>query len=559
MSPKNSPNVNISTSSINTNINKQSFASTVANSLIPKKDQALLIDIDDNIPHKDYIIAIGNLVQPSIRRLIFYLRPVYRNSSLVNNLIDNNPFITIQHQQFKLRKFFNPNKRIILSNVYPNIPPDIIANEFIKLNIPLCSPITLFRRQTFIQHDDLIKLPPTILINYEDTNYRIFLSDDSLTCYLCKAQDHIASYCLNQINSHNIMSQVNNDQPIANTPANAIKASGGISIFIKESYSSEEILVNTPLESVTISVQLKQKITICNLYLPNQSPFTEVDLKNIIQQLPPPFILLGDFNSHNKLWGCITTNTRGKIIESVIDSENLITLNNAKPTHFGTASAIDLTFTTPSFAPHLTWDTLSHPYGSDHLPIITKLTYRNTKDIQVGKPKWKLNTADWNLFTSLLEQKIDSIEFEKPKINNLNEVTQNFTNAILEIANLTIGQTIFSGRKPPVSWWNSHCNESIKSKKTAFNKFKRTKSQDDFIEFKKRRAQARRTIKDSKTTSWRAYTSSINSKANPKQIWNKIKAFKCINKYDNIQILKNENDTIYSEPSEIAMNLAPSF
>lgn len=150
MPPKNSSDVNTSTSSINTNINIQSFASTVANSLIPKKDQALLIDIDDNIPHKDYIIAIGNLVQPSNilfasriskGRLCIFLS----SSSLVNNLIDNNPFITIQHQQIKIRKFFNPNKRIILSNVYPNIPPDIIANEFIKLNIPLCTPITPLR------------------------------------------------------------------------------------------------------------------------------------------------------------------------------------------------------------------------------------------------------------------------------------------------------------------------------------------------------------------------------------------------------------------------------
>lgn len=104
--------------------------------------------------------------------------------------------------------------------------------------------------------------------------------------------------------------------------ANAIRANGGTSIFIKDSYTSEEIPLNTPLESVPISVQLKQKITICNLYLSNQSPFTETDLKNIIQQLPSLFILLGDFNSHNQLWGCITTNTRGKIIESVVDSEN---------------------------------------------------------------------------------------------------------------------------------------------------------------------------------------------------------------------------------------------
>jgi len=109
-------------------------------------------------------------------------------------------------------------------------------------------------------------------------------------------------------------------------------------------------------------------------------------------------------------------------------SENLIiTLHNGKPTHFstasGTRSAIDLKFTTSSLAPHLTRDTLSHAYVSDHLPIINQLTYRNTEDIQVGKPKWKLNTADWNLFTSLLEEKLNSIELEKPKINNLNEVT----------------------------------------------------------------------------------------------------------------------------------------
>jgi hypothetical protein len=70
---------------------------------------------------------------------------------------------------------------------------------------------------------------------------------------------------------------------------------------------------------------------------------------------------------------------KGKIIEV------------GKPTHFGTAfgtlSAIDLTFTTPSLAPRLTWDILSHTYRSYHLPIIINLTYRNTEDIQVSKSK----------------------------------------------------------------------------------------------------------------------------------------------------------------------------
>ena len=56
----------------------------------------------------------------------------------------------------------------------------------------------------------------------------------------------------------------------------------------------------------------------------------------------------------------------------------------------------------------------------------------------------------------------------------------------------------------------------IKSKKNVFNKFECTKFQSDFIKFKKCRAQVRQIIKESKTNIWRADTSTITSKTNPK-------------------------------------------
>ncbi|VVC38955.1 Hypothetical protein CINCED_3A002733 [Cinara cedri] len=149
-SSKSTQNVINSETFNNIDNSKQSFASTVANSLIPKKDQAIIIDINDNLPHIDYIIAIGKLVQPA--NILFASRIskgriciLLSNKSLIDSLIINHPIISIQNQHFKLRKLFNPNKRIILSNIYRNIPPDIIANEFVKLNIPLCSPITFLR------------------------------------------------------------------------------------------------------------------------------------------------------------------------------------------------------------------------------------------------------------------------------------------------------------------------------------------------------------------------------------------------------------------------------
>ncbi|CAI6352078.1 unnamed protein product [Macrosiphum euphorbiae] len=235
---KTSSSTNNIEAQISADVNKKSFATTVANSPVPKKEQAILIDINEAIPHKDYIIAIGNIVKPvniifasriSNKRLCIFLT----NKALVDNLIINYPIITVNEQQFKIRKLHNPNKRIILSNVYPNIPHEAIENEFNNLNIGLRSNISFlragiqdaefshilsFRRQTFINHDDIEKLPSSILINYDDTNYRIFISDDSLTCFLCKTQGHIASNCPNKLEEHIIETQIDiNDNNSVNT------------------------------------------------------------------------------------------------------------------------------------------------------------------------------------------------------------------------------------------------------------------------------------------------------------------------------------------------------
>jgi hypothetical protein len=94
------------------------------------------------LPHKDYVIAIDKLDQPS--NILFASR-IYKericiflsSKALVDNILENHPTILIQEQHFKLRKLYNPNKIIILSNVYPNIPPDSIANELVKLKISL--------------------------------------------------------------------------------------------------------------------------------------------------------------------------------------------------------------------------------------------------------------------------------------------------------------------------------------------------------------------------------------------------------------------------------------
>jgi len=64
------------------------------------------------------------------------------------------------------------------------------------------SHILSFCCQTSINHDDVEKHPrsnSSILINYDDINYKVFISDDSLTFFICKNQGHIASKCPDKV------------------------------------------------------------------------------------------------------------------------------------------------------------------------------------------------------------------------------------------------------------------------------------------------------------------------------------------------------------------------
>ena len=70
----------------------------------------------------------------------------------------------------------------------------------------------------------------------------------------------------------------------------------------------------TSLQAVAISVSLDKEITICSVYIPPNFQLQSQHLDFLLEQLSSPYLLLGDFNGHNILWGCNKNNTRGEII-----------------------------------------------------------------------------------------------------------------------------------------------------------------------------------------------------------------------------------------------------
>lgn len=265
------------------------------------------------------------------------------------------------------------------------------------------------------------------------------------------------------------------------------RASGGVAIFINNIFPSEEIPITSHLEIIAVNMTAKSNFTICNIYLPNSQDFNILDIQNIIDQLPTPFIILGDLNSHNTLWGCNDTDHRGTKIETIFNTNNINILNNGQATRVnscnGNLSAIDLSFSSATMSPNFEWDVIPELSSSDHFPIKITLCYTNSYEIHTRNTKWKLSNADWNIFQTEIENNLLKSSFTNK--NTIEENIEKFSKLIYDTASNTFEQHNYSGKRPPVPWWNKNIKHAIRNKKSSFNKFKRTKLIQDFIEFKK--------------------------------------------------------------------------
>lgn len=148
---------------------------------------------------------------------------------------------------------------------------------------------------------------------------------------------------------------------------------GGISILIRNDFPQSKIQLKTHIQAVATKATLHRTINICSIYIPPHNPLNEIDLNNLIDQLPRPFLLLGDFNSHNVIWGSKYSDKKGKNLENIINNNDFCLLNNKFNTYLhpasGTYSVLDLSLCDSSTLMDFDWKVLDDSWGSDHFPI----------------------------------------------------------------------------------------------------------------------------------------------------------------------------------------------
>ena len=338
--------------------------------------------------------------------------------------------------------------------------------------------------------------------------------------------------------------------------------SGGLAIFVHG---------NLPVTPIDISPSPRielQALKICNIYIYNVyiQPTTRLEDSdlNFLNNLPPRTIVLGDFNAHHQCWSTrdnLTSNQRGQKIYECIEQNRLVLMNTSRPTQINLSantvsrwSLLDLTLVTSDVASRCETVVTDQLIGSDHCIIITTVNSR----VQISETetrKWSIGKANWKEFSRLVDINLTSgVDLEL----DIEEMNSKITRSIISAAETTIPRSRNIG-KIPVPWWNVNCERAIKRKRAAFMKMKRTFNFDDVIDFKRKRAECRRTIQSAKRQFWEKFCASLDMRANAKRVWRVAKSLNGVTNSSSIPSLSLDNQVIITEDKSKADALAEVF
>ena len=348
-------------------------------------------------------------------------------------------------------------------------------------------------------------------------------------------------------------------------PTQNIPAHGGVTLAVSNKLHSRRIILQTNLQAVAIQILTPQTLTICSIYLPPNTSVQQTDFLNLLEQLPHPIILTGDFNSHHQLFGSTHTDTRGKILYEAFDSFNL-SLLNTEPTHYNfthrTWSLLDLIVSSSQISSQFLVQYHSDLAGSDHVPLIIQ-NLQLPADNQQSLPTHRINykKIDWELFY----QSGASPTIIVLPIIDVDEATTYINSTLLQLAANCSSQRMSSSRnscKRPrhksVPWWNEKCASALQNRKTALHLLKSQPSTDALINFKKARAKATLEFKRAKQQSWNQYTTTITKNTPAKEVWSKIRAIEKTRTSTIPSTLYSAGHFIHS-PADIAETLVDTF
>lgn len=337
-----------------------------------------------------------------------------------------------------------------------------------------------------------------------------------------------------------------------------IRSRGGCAIYIHESIHYEYPINDKEIEMQLTKIHFAGSvISIVNFYNPCKR-LDECSLNKIIEGIPNDiFLIVGDFNSHNPVWGSTKTDQNGKTLENFIQNKNLVILNDGTGTRIdpcsGKTSCLDLSFTSPKLAGKCMWEVLEHTFGSDHFPISTQILLDRAEEANKNRVNdneetiWSFKNFDWNIFTRKCERGLTE---GSKNLTDPIDMYEEFIKKLTEI--IREAQPKKSKKKHnPVPWWSHDCTKIIKERNRANNKLKRHISTENLNIYLKKKAEAQKILRQAERNYWQNFCQRLNPYVPESMVWSTIKRLKGSSnqkrKSQNIPVLKDNEREILSD------------
>ena len=317
-------------------------------------------------------------------------------------------------------------------------------------------------------------------------------------------------------------------------------ATGGCSIFVKKGIPHEVLELDTELQAVAVKVSLHKTITVCNVYIPPSLNVAQSDLDNLVNQLPAPFLFIGDFNAHSALWGCSSSNSLGNKVDHLLESSNICLLNDKSPTYFHPATdlftSIDLSLcsTICFFLILYGRSILISVVVTIFLFLLTYLRVCLRTMFLVGI----LKKADWPKFKLQC-----SLDINRHSFTDITEKFPAFLNKLNDITTKCVLKSTGQSTGSYKPWFNSECKKAVKACQNAMDKCRTNPTSSNINEYKNCQVNARKVIQENKRKSWHEYVSKLNVKTPAKKVWEMIRKISGKQSNTTIHHLKNNDGT----------------
>ncbi|CAF3604471.1 unnamed protein product [Rotaria socialis] len=180
---------------------------------------------------------------------------------------------------------------------------------------------------------------------------------------------------------------------------------GGVVLAINKKLKCQPISMNEPSIMAVCVIIEDHLFIVGSIYSPPTESLPLTTMTTLLNE-SRNLILAGDFNAKHMDWKCPQVNTKGRLLSTRLNKNNLNVLNSRTKASLRSDTAIDLIIS--GEIPE-TSESQCLPYaGSDCLPILTKFF-----NLNISMDKHFVPRTYWKLYSSILSILYDQLQAEQ--------------------------------------------------------------------------------------------------------------------------------------------------